>query len=143
MRKFEKVSYRDDAIIPVRSTTGSAGYDLISPDDFIIEPGEKQLIWLGIKAKMEPYDILMLFPRSSMGRLGVRFGNTVGIVDSDYYNNPNNEGEIALDFVNDGNLPWVVSRGDKVGQGIFTKYLVTDDDNVIAERTGGWGSTGK
>ena len=143
MRMFEKVSYRDDAIIPVRSTANSAGYDLISPDDFIIEPGEKQLIWLGIKAKMEHDEVLMLFPRSSMGRLGVRFGNTVGIVDSDYYNNPGNEGEIALDFVNDGHLPWMVSRGDKVGQAIFTKYLVTDDDNVTAERTGGWGSTGK
>ena len=143
MRKFEKVSYREDAIIPVRSTANSAGYDLISPDDFEIPAGEKQLIWIGIKAKMEKDEVLMLFPRSSMGRLGVRFGNTVGIVDSDYYTNPGNEGEIALDFVNDGNLPWKVSRGDKIGQGIFTKYLVTDDDNVTAERTGGFGSTGK
>ena len=142
MRMFEKVSYREDAIIPTRSTANSAGYDLISPDDFIIEPGEKQLIWLGIKSKMEPDDVLMLFPRSSMGRLGVRFGNTVGIVDSDYYNNPGNEGEIALDFVNDGHIPWKVCRGDKVGQAIFTKYLITDDDNVTAPRIGGWGSTG-
>lgn len=142
MRQFEKVSYREDAIIPVRSTANSAGYDLFAPDDFEIPAGEKQLIWLGIKAKMESDEVLMLFPRSSMGRLGVRFGNTVGIVDSDYYNNPGNEGEIALDFVNDGHLPWKVSRGDKVGQGIFMKYLVTDDDDVTAKRTGGWGSTG-
>ena len=101
------------------------------------------MVWTQVKAYMEPGEVLLLFPRSSMGRHGIRFANTIGVVDESYVDNPNNEGEIGLHFVNNGKRSWEVSKGDKIAQGIFTTYLTTDDDNVTAERTGGFGSTGK
>ena len=130
-------------MLPARSTKTSAGYDFYAPYDFDIPAGESLMIWSQTKCYMEADDVLILMPRSSMGRYGIRFANTVGVIDSDYVDNPKNEGEIAFPFVNTGNATWTVKKGDKIAQGIFTKYLVTDDDDVTAERTGGFGSTGR
>jgi dUTP pyrophosphatase len=71
--------------------------------------------------------------------------NNVGIVDSDYYNNPDNEGHIMLAIRNTDKYPLTLTRGERVAQGIFYKFLVTDDDNSIAkaDRAGGFGSTKK
>ena len=143
MRKFASCSSYEGVLLPERSTKTSAGYDFYAPYDFDIPPGESLMIWSQVKCYMERDDVLILMPRSSMGRYGIRFANTVGVIDSDYVDNPKNEGEIAFPFVNTGNATWIVKKGDKIAQGIFTKYLVTDDDNVTAERTGGFGSTGR
>lgn len=143
MRKFASCSSYEGVMLPERSTKTSAGYDFYAPYDFEIPAGESLMVWSQTKCYMEVHDVLILMPRSSMGRYGIRFANTVGVIDSDYVDNPNNEGEIAFPFVNNGKATWVVKKGDKIAQGIFTKYLVTDDDDVTAERTGGFGSTGR
>lgn len=143
MRKFALCTGYEDIKLPERSTVGSAGYDFYAPYDFDIPAGESLMIWTGVKCYMEAGDVLLLMPRSSMGRYGIRFSNTIGVIDESYVDNPTNEGEMGLPFINNGNATWEVKKGDKIAQGIFTKYLVTDDDNVTAERTGGFGSTGK
>ncbi len=143
MRKFASCSSYEGVELPKRSTVGSAGYDFHAPYDFEIPAGESLMVWTQVKCYMEAGDVLLLMPRSSMGRYGIRFSNTIGVIDETYVDNPTNEGEIALPFVNTGNATWSVKKGDRIAQGIFTKYLVTDDDNVTTERTGGFGSTGR
>lgn len=143
MVKFKHCMDRSEVILPRRGTAKSAGYDFFAPYDFEIPAGESLMVWTGIKAYMNDSNVLLLMPRSSMGRYGIRFSNTIGVIDSDYVDNPNNEGEIALPFINNGHSTWSVKAGDKIAQGIFVNYLTTDDDDVTAERTGGFGSTGK
>jgi dUTP pyrophosphatase len=67
--------------------------------------------------------------------------NGVGIIDSDYADNPQNEGEIFLQLINFGPVPIILKKGDVIGQGIFKPYLTTDSDNTNTERSGGFGST--
>ena len=69
--------------------------------------------------------------------------NGTGIIDSSYYNNPDNEGHIHIAITNIGNKTQVIPPMAKVAQGIFMKYLVADDDNPTGKRVGGIGSTGK
>ena len=64
-------------------------------------------------------------------------------MDADYTDNPDNEGELGFLFYNLSNEPVVIEKGDKIGQGIFQKYLITDNDNAEGERVGGFGSSGK
>ena len=80
--------------------------------------------------------------RSSMGKQPVMIANTMGVIDSSYANNPDNDGNIGIRLFNLGDTIYTVHAGDRVAQGIFIKYLITDDDNAIAERNGGYGSTG-
>ena len=143
MRKFESVSFRDDVKLPRRATKSSGGYDFFANDEFEVLPGESYVYWSGVKVVMPVNEVLLMVPRSSMGRYGIRFANTIGVIDSDYHNNPTTEGEIAFHFVNDGHLPWKVNVGDRIGQGIFVQYSTTYDDDAEGERTGGMGSTGK
>ena len=151
-RKFEKVSrIEEDIQLPIASTENSAGYDFIAIEDEKIRPySEKNThptrIQLGVKAQMEPDEVLLLFNRSSNpGNYGLVQANSVGVIDSDYYNNPNNEGEIAVEFYNMNKRHSVkIKKGQKVCQGVFVKFLKTDDDNRLSvKREGGLGSTGK
>lgn len=102
------------------------------------------LVHTGIKAYMQDDEVLKLYNRSSNpGKLGLVLANGVGVVDSDYYGNESNDGEIMFAFYNF--LPWVVKikRGDKLGQGVFEKYYKADEDTTSKEvnRQGGFGST--
>ena len=157
-RYFEKISYEqfnkdvnenekvyEEYILPKRSTKYSAGYDFFALTDFSILPGEMKKIPTGIKVNMEKDDVLMLFVRSSMGfKYNIRMCNQVGILDSDYYNNPNNEGHIWVKLQNEGYQEYVVKKGDAICQGVFTKYLIVDNEEEIThERVGGIGSTSK
>ena len=94
---------------------------------------------------MQPDEVLLLFNRSSNpSKFGLIQANSVGVIDSDYYNNPDNEGEIGIEFYNMGTQPVIIKKGQKVCQGIFMKYLKTNDDNRLKEmRNGGYGSTGE
>ena len=149
-RKFEKVSrIEEDIQLPIASTENSAGYDFIAIEDTTIYPYSEtnpcpERVYLGVKAQMESDDVLLLFNRSSNpGKYGLVQANSVGVIDSDYYNNSNNEGEIAVEFYNMYNEPVVIKKGQKVCQGVFMKFLKTDDDNRLdAKREGGLGSTG-
>ncbi len=156
MRKFEKISIEqynkdlkymcdyEDISLPVRSTKNSAGYDFKSPIEFELKPGEMMKVPTGIKASMECDEYLMLLVRSSMGfKYNIRLCNQVGIVDSDYYNNPDNEGHMYVKIQNEGTEVLKINKGDRFAQGIFNKFYLVEDDNASAERTGGFGSTGK
>ena len=89
--------------------------------------------------------VLKAYPRSSSGtKFRLQFNNTVPILDSDYYYSKN-EGHIMFTLFNDSreNKILKIAKGDKVCQGVFVEYGITFDDEVSAERTGGFGSTGK
>src|SRR5690554_6192464 len=146
MRKFEIVTlFKDQGInIPKRATKHSAGYDIESAKDYTIKPGEIQMIDTGLKVDMKENEALMIYPRSSLGlKKGLIMSNAVGIIDKDYYNNPNNEGHIMIPLYNFGKVDAIVLKGERVAQGIFQNYLVTSDDDATNERTGGFGSSGK
>ena len=158
MRKFEKISFEqfkkdicDDKTLyesyslPKRGTRTAAGYDFYALYDYTLKPGEIMKIPTGIKVSMEEDDVLFLIDRSTMGfKYNVRLTNQVGVVDEDYYNNSNNEGHMWIRIQNEGDKDYVVKKGDGMIQGIFIKYLKTDDDiESEHERNGGFGSTNK
>ena len=153
-RGFEQISkeqwdndVKEDYIkhqLPRRGSKNSAGYDFYSPIDIIIPANGTTKIPTGVKAYMQPDEVLMIYPRSSIGfKTNIRLSNTVGVIDSDYYNNSDNEGHIWIKFYNPTDRDFIINIGDKIAQGIFTKFLVTDNDDANEERTGGLGSTGK
>ena len=131
--------------LPVRSDDGSAGYDFYSPTSVEILPGEKATIWTDIKSYMKQDEVLKIYPRSSMGiKFGVSLANTTGIIDSSYYGNPDNDGNIGICIMNNSTETYSVSEGDRIGQGIFQKYLMADNDDILnKERLSGIGHSGK
>ena len=134
--------------MPVRKTKFSAGYDIEAAEDCIIpafEAGQKPtLVKTGIKAYMADDEVLMLYNRSSNpGKKGLILANSVGVVDKDYYGNPDNDGAIMFAFYNIKSEPVEIKKGDVIGQAVFQKYFVTDDDYAEGLRTGGFGSTSK
>ena len=146
MRRFELVSsVEKDYPLPKRATSSSAGYDLSSLYDYEIKPGEITLIATGVKAKMPANEALFVFPRSSLAiKTGLMMSNGVGVVDADYYNNPNNEGHLMIPLYNFTDKEVLVKKGERVSQGIFVKYGVAVDDEANGtKRTGGFGSSGK
>ena len=127
--------------LPVRATAGSAGYDLPSPLDFSLNPGETIKLPTGLRARIAPGWVLLLFPRSGLGfKYRVQLNNTVGVIDSDYFGAAN-EGHIFLKLTNAGDRPMSVRAGDGVAQGVFVPFGITVDDAADGVRTGGFGST--
>ena len=158
MRYFEKISFlqfkkdiSDDLDlynsynIPKRSTKSSAGYDFEAIMDFTLKPGEIKKIPLGIKVDMNEGEVLFLIVRSSQGfKYNVRLCNQVGVIDKDYYNNPDNEGHMWIKLENHGDKDYIVSKGDKIIQGIFMNFLTVDNEEEVNNvRTSGIGSTDK
>lgn len=151
MRGFEKVSNEEllkhnlescDVIIPSRSTKHSAGYDFSSPISLVLKAGCEAKIPTGIKAYMGSDEVLFIVVRSSLGfKYNIRLKNQVGVIDSDYYNNPQNEGHIMVALKNESDKDVVINKGDRIVQGIFMNYLITDLDNANGKRNGGIGST--
>ncbi len=135
----------NDILLPKRATLGSAGYDFFSPLDFTLNPGETIKIPTGIRCFIEDGYVLSLYPRSGLGfKYRIQLNNTVGIIDSDYYN-ALNEGHIMIKLTNDSNEGKVlnVKKGEGIAQGIFTEYFVTYDDETEGIRVSGFGSTTK
>lgn len=127
--------------LPTRATENSAGYDFYSPVDAVIPPHEMIMVWTDVKAHMYYDNALLIIPRSSMGKQPVMIANTIGLIDSDYYSNENNDGNIGFRLLNLGDTPYEIKAGDRIGQGIFIKYGTVKNDNTTATRTGGFGST--
>lgn len=128
--------------IPKRSTSGSAGYDFVSPVAFKVEPGEKVVVPTGIRVQMSDFLVLKIYPRSGLGfKYQMGLANTVGIIDSDYYYS-NNEGHIMIAVENRGKKTISIGGGDRFAQGVFVPIILTDDDNATGTRDGGMGSTG-
>lgn len=134
--------------LPKRSTKHSAGYDFINPERVEIPPyklGDNPiLVKTGVKAYMQDDEFLMLVNRSSNPKKKkIVIPNSVGIIDADYVDNPDNEGEIGFLFYNLSNETVVIEAGEKLGQAMFVEYKITEDDEATGERKGGYGSTGK
>lgn len=129
--------------LPTRKTKYSAGYDFIAPMDITIYPGDYEVIATGVKAFMQPDEYLAVVIRSSYGiKKHLRVKNVIGVIDSDYYNNLDNEGDIMICLVNEGSDPVNIPKGEAFAQGIFMKYL-TDGTSPRETREGGIGSTDK
>lgn len=145
-RGFEIVStYMGKGIrIPKRSTLHSAGYDIEAAESMQIQPGQTVVCPTGLKAFMGPREVLQVYPRSSLAKnRNLVLLNSVGIIDSDYYNNPDNEGHIGVMLLNIGTQPVSITKGERIVQGIFVRYLrVTKDSPREKSRVGGIGSTG-
>ena len=148
-RGFEVAKGWEDKGInrPVRKTKYSAGYDVEAADDVIIPPykaGQKPtLIPTGLKAYCLEDEWYMLANRSSGPKKGFVMANSIGIIDSDYYENETNDGHFYFQYFNFGTEDLIVKKGDVIGQVIFQKYLVADNDSAEGTRTGGFGSTDK
>lgn len=130
---------------PHRATAMSAGYDFYSPFDFHLEPGKTIKIPTGIRAKMPEDYVLMIYPRSGLGfKYRLQLNNTVGVIDSDYYN-ALNEGHIMIKITNDSNEGKAldIKAGEGFAQGIFMQYGIVEDDDAKDIRVGGFGSTTK
>ena len=164
--KFEKVSFEqfkkdwlncfpqdkeiagsiyEEIVLPTRATKGSAGYDFYAPKEIILKPGETVLVPTGIRARINDGFVLLLFPRSSLGfKYRMQLNNTVGVIDSDYYN-ADNEGHIMCKLTNDSkeDKTMTVQAHQGFVQGIFLAYGIVDDDTADQIRTGGFGSTNK
>ena len=150
IRGFEIVKGWEDRGInlPVRKTKYSAGYDIEAAEDVVIPSFNKgmapTLIKTGIKAYMKDDEVLMLYNRSSNPKKkGLILANSVGVIDKDYYGNSDNDGHIMFAFYNMKDEDIVIKKGDAIGQAVFQKYLMTDNDNAQGERVGGFGSTNK
>ena len=161
--KFEKVSFeqfKKDTIfhipadkvesaysklaLPKRATQGSAGYDFKMPFYVRLEEGDSYLVPTGVRVNIKGPWVLQVYPRSGLGfKYRLQLDNSVGIIDSDYYNSKN-EGHIFAKITNDGgNGPVTLDEGDSFIQGIFIEYGITEDDDVDTIRDGGFGSTDK
>lgn len=150
MRKFEIVKDEfikyetKDIVLPKRATKTAVGYDFYSPIDTVIKAKESQLIWTNVKAMFEDNVALMLAVTSGMGKNNVILANAVGVIESDYYGNVSNDGNLGFRLYNFGDQDYVIKKGDKIGQGFFFHFLTVDNEEAPTEvRTGGFGSTNK
>lgn len=136
-----------DIHLPKRSTLHAAGYDVEAAEDVIIPaytPGQKPtLIPTGLKAYCKDDEWYMLANRSSGPKKGFVMANSIGIIDSDYYGNESNDGHFYFQYFNFLDHDLEVKKGDVIGQVIFQKYLLVDNDEAEGIRTGGFGSTDK
>lgn len=140
--------------LPIRKTRCSVGYDIEAAENITINPiyslwikgveTKPTLIKTGIKSYFNEDEVLILANRSSNPfKKGLIMANGIGIVESDYYNNPSNEGEIMYAFYNFFPFPITIKKGETIGQAYFQKFLITDNDIATGERIGGFGSTEK
>lgn len=130
--------------LPTRATKHSAGYDFYLPCDITLKPHERTgIIHTDVKAYMQEDEVLSLHIRSSIGiKKGVILSNVTGIVDSDYFSNPDNDGNIGIALYNTTDKVVKLKKGERIMQGVFSKYLTVDDDQTSTERNGGFGSSG-
>ena len=134
--------------LPVRKTKYSAGYDIEAAEEVVIPSFKKgmnpTLVKTGLKAYMQEDEVMMLYNRSSNPKKkGLIMANSVGVVDKDYYGNPDNDGHVMFAFYNIKEEDITIQKGEAIGQAVFQKYLIVDDDAAQGERVGGFGSTNK
>lgn len=172
--KQEHRTLPDEVVkLPIRSTKTSAGYDFFVTQDLVIKPQQKVKFKTDVKAYMGTDEVLLMDVRSSIGAgSDLMIANTIGVVDSDFYENVDDDGNIRISLrnlkpemtiigfakvVDINGLIWdmplienlteentvTIKAGERVAQGIFVKYLKADNGNSDIERTAGTGSTGK
>ena len=138
MRKFPHNKIK----LPTRSTSKAMAYDFYANDTYTIEPNEIAKVWTDVKAYMNDNECLILNVRSSMGGKYM-LANTSGWIDSDYYSNENNDGNIGVFLKNISDEVLTINKGDRIAQGAFFNFLVADNGNTDTVRNGGFGSSGK
>ncbi len=132
--------------LPIRKTKYSAGYDIEAAEDIVIPSFKKgmnpTLVKTGLKVYMQDDEVVLLYNRSSNPKKkGLIMANSVGVIDKDYYGNQDNDGHIMFAFYNIKDEDVEIKKGEAIGQAIFQKYLLTDDDSAEGLRIGGFGST--
>ena len=131
-----------EIIIPTRGSKSSAGYDFYTPISFTLKPNQKMIVWTDIKAYMMEDEVLNIYVRSSIGiKKGLVLANGTGIIDSDYYSNIDNDGNIGIALTNISSEEVTIDENERIAQGIFIKFLEADNGNSNEERKGGIGST--
>lgn len=128
--------------LPTRGSSKAMAYDFYANDTYTVEPNKIVKIWTDVKAYMGDNECLVINVRSSMGGKFM-LANTQGWIDSDYYSNEDNDGNIGIFLKNIGNEDITINRGDRIAQGAFFDFLVADNGNTNDVRTGGFGSSGK
>lgn len=148
LRGFEVAKGFEDKQInlPIRKTKYSAGYDIEAAEDVVIPSFKKgmnpTLVKTGLKAFMQNDEVMLLYNRSSNPKKkGLIMANSVGVIDKDYYGNPDNDGHVMFAFYNIKEEDITIKKGEAIGQAIFQKYLITSNDEAEGERIGGFGST--
>lgn len=134
-----------DIHLPIRKTAYSAGYDVEAAKDVIIPkfvPGiQPTLIPTGLKAYCKDDECYLLLNRSSGPKKGFLMANGIGLIDNDYYGNSDNDGHFYFSYFNCSDHDIEIKKGDVIGQVVFTKYLICDNDCASGIRKGGFGST--
>lgn len=142
--QFRKVA-DEVTILPVRGDAKSAGYDFYSKETVTIQPHQSYLFWTDVCSYMQDDEVLLIHVRSSIGvKKGLMLKNTTGVIDSSYYANPDNHGNIGICLYNNSDAPVTIESQERIAQGVFQKYLVADEDVTLhAERAGGFGSSNR
>lgn len=163
----------EEMLMPRRGTAASAGYDFVVAEDIVIPPyvslmseinapecqpvtlaemaaltkrtgAKPTLVSTGVKCHLPTDMYLELSVRSSTPlKHWLIMANSIGIIDADYCNNPDNEGEIFFQMINLSPFPIQLKKGDKIGQGIIKPYEKVRNDNAEGSRQGGFGSTSR
>ena len=131
--------------IPVRKTARAAAYDIEAAEDITVPvyyPGIKPtLIPTGLKAYCQSDECYFLLSRSGGPKKGLLTPHGFGLIDADYYENPDNDGHFMVQVFNCSDHDIEIKKGDAIAQVMFTKFLVCDNDSATGERKGGFGST--
>lgn len=145
IRGFEVV--RDDArktvgeiTLPTRGSSRAMAYDFYANENYSVMPNEIVKVWTDVKAYMQENECLIINVRSSMGGKFM-LANSAGWIDSDYYSNESNDGNIGVFLKNISGETLIINKGDRIAQGAFFNFLVADSGNTDTIRTGGFGST--
>ena len=130
-----------EAVIPKYATEGSAGFDLVTVEDTVIEPGETKLIRTGLAFEVPRWHELQVRPRSGIS-LKTKLRVILGTVDSDY------RGEVGVIVDNIGDKDELITKGTRIAQGVLTpisiaNMIIVDELSQTERGTGGFGSTGK
>lgn len=147
VRGFEVVTDENrktagEITLPTRGSSTAMAYDFYATDDFVVRQNGIAKVWTDVKAYMQESECLILNVRSSMGGKFM-LANTQGWIDADYYENPDNDGNIGIFLKNISDEIQVIHKGDRIAQGAFFQFLVADNGNTDSVRTGGFGSTNK
>lgn len=138
----EKRKTTGEVTLPTRGSSTAMAYDFYANDYYTAHPNEVVKVWIDVKAYMQENECLILNVRSSMGGKFM-LANTQGWIDQDYYSNESNDGNIGIFLKNISRETQYIKKGDRIGQGAFFNFLVADNGNTDAIRTGGFGSTNK
>lgn len=129
--------------LPARATAGSAGYDLASAEEFVLQPMERRLAPTGLAIAVPSGYECQLRPRSGLAlKHGITLPNTPATIDSDY------RGELKVALINLGPEPFTVTRGMRIAQMVFARVETVTFEEVRelpeSDRgVGGFGSTGR